>query len=162
MWNFETSANVKKYFGANLKKAKTNHDKELKKTRDEFVKKYPYAKLSEFEFWINLSKNGDISSKTNIVYKGDGKTRLYDLSGTTWKYSWDITSDVFKYKYSNALYWGPSKIWDPKGPTTGFPTVFELGNGVLLFDRTTLEFLLTASKVFYSKTNHLTQSTSQT
>ena len=133
MWNFETSANVKKCFGANLKKAKTNHDKELKKTRDKFVKKYPYLKLSKFEFWINLSKNGDISSKTNIVYKGDGKTRLYDLSGTTWKYSWDITSNVFKYKYSDALYWGPSKIWDLKGPTTGFPTVFELGNGVLPF-----------------------------
>ena len=29
MWNFE-SANVKKYFGANLKKAKTNHDKSSK------------------------------------------------------------------------------------------------------------------------------------
>ena len=66
MWNFE-SATVKKYFGANLKKAKANHDKELKKTKDKFVKDYPYAKLSQFEFWINLSKNGEISSKTNVV-----------------------------------------------------------------------------------------------
>ena len=37
MWNFE-SANVKKYFGANLKKAKTNHDKELKKIRTSLLK----------------------------------------------------------------------------------------------------------------------------
>ena len=135
MWNFE-SATVKKYFGANLKKAKANHDKELKKTRDKIVKDYPYAKLSEFEFWINLSKTGEISSKTNVVYKGpkepEGQTegaRLYDLTGTTWKYSWDITSDVFKYKYSGALHWGPSKIWDPSGSSKSF----ELGNGVLPF-----------------------------
>ena len=107
MWDFE-SANTKKFFGANLKKAKINHDKELKKIRDKFVETYPYAKLSEFEFWINLSKNGEISSKTNAVYKGDGKTKLYDLTGRTWKYSWDVTSDVFKYKYSGAIHWGPS------------------------------------------------------
>ena len=128
MWDFE-SANTKKFFGANLKKAKTNHDKELKKTRDKFAETYPYAKLSEFEFWINLSKNGEISSKTNIVYKGPGETKLYNLTGTTWKYSWDVTSDVFKYKYSGALYWGPSKIWDPGDTVKNF----EIGKGVLPF-----------------------------
>ena len=132
MWDFEP-ANTKKFFGANLKKAKANHDKELKKTRDKFVETYPYAKLSEFEFWINLSKNGEISSKTNIVYKGqkepEGQTKLYDLTGRTWKYSWDVTSDVFKYKYSGALHWGPSKIWDPASSSKSF----ELSNGVLPF-----------------------------
>ena len=89
--------------------------------------------MSEFEFWINLSKNGDISSKTNVVYKGDGETegtKLYDLTGTTWKYSWDVTSDVFKYRYSSALYWGPSKIWDP---TSGSAKSFELEKGVIPF-----------------------------
>ena len=128
MWDFE-SATVKKYFGTNPKKAKANHDKELKKTRDKFVKDYPYAKVSEFEFWINLSKNGDIASKTNVVYKGDGKTKLYNLTGTTWRHSWDVTSDVFKYKYSGALHWGPSKIWDPAETSKSF----EVGNGVLPF-----------------------------
>ena len=132
MWDFE-SANTKKFFGANLKKAKANHDKELKKTRDKFVETYPYAKLSEFEFWINLSKNGDIASMTNIVYKGDGKTRLYDLTGTTWKYSWEVASDVFKYKYSGAPHWGLSKIWDPSDPTSGSSKSFEIGKGELPF-----------------------------
>ena len=129
MWDFE-SANTKKFFGANLKKAKANHDKELKKTKDKFVKDYPYAKLSEFEFWINLSKNGDIASKTNIVYKGPGEAKLYDLTGRTWKYSWDVTSDVFKYKYSGALHWGPSKIWDRTSDTS---KSFEIGKGELPF-----------------------------
>ena len=107
MWNFESDT-VKKYLGENLKKAKNNQlkkRKELKKTKDKFVKGYPYAKVSEFEFWINLSKTGDISSKTKIMYKGDGETKLYDLTGTTWRYSWDVTSKVFKYKYSGALHW---------------------------------------------------------
>ena len=129
MWDFE-SANTKTFFGANLKKAKANHDKELKKIKDKFVKDYPYAKLSEFEFWINLSENGEISSKTNVVYKGDGKTKLYDLTGRTWRYSWDVTSDVFKYKYSGALHWGPTKIWDPQG---GSSKSFEIGKGDLPF-----------------------------
>ena len=127
MWDFE-SANTKKFFGSNLEKAKTNHDKELKKVKDKFIETYPYAKLSEFEFWINLSKTGDIASKTNVVYKGDG-TKLYDLTGRTWKHSWDVTSDVFKYKYSGALHWGPSKIWDPTTVTKSFG----VGNGVLPF-----------------------------
>ena len=154
MWNFE-SANVKKYFGANLKKAKTNHGKELKESRDKFVKDYPYAKLSEFQFWINLSKNGEISSKTNDVYKGNGKTegtRLYDITGTTWKYSWDVTSNVFKYKYSGALYWGPSKIWNP---TSGSAKSFELGKGVIPFSLNYFRILSTQIKVFYLLPNPL-------
>ena len=88
--------------------------------------------MSEFEFWINLSKNGEISSKTNVVYKGDGKTegtKLYDLTGRTWRYSWDVTSDVFKYKYSGALHWGPTKIWDPSDSSKSF----EIGKGELPF-----------------------------
>ena len=128
MWNFESDT-VKKYFGENLKKAKAKHDKELKKIKDKFVKDYPYSKVSEFEFWINLSKTGDVSSKTNIMYKGDNQTKLYDLTGTTWRYSWDVTSDVFKYKYSSALHWGPLSIWDPSDTVKSF----EVGNGVLPF-----------------------------
>ena len=80
-WNFE-SANTKKYFSANLKKAKQNHDARLKKMRDKFIADYPFAKLSEFEFWIGLLKNGDIDEEnTKIVYVGDGKKRLYNEFG---------------------------------------------------------------------------------
>ena len=63
------------------------------------------------------------------MYKGDGKTnqtKHYDLTGTTWRYSWDVTSDVFKYKYSGALHWGPSSIWDQSDVVKNF----EVGNGV--------------------------------
>ena len=141
-WNFE-SANTKKYFGTNLTKAKRNHDASLKKMRDKFIADYPYAKLSEFEFWIGLLKNGDIDEEnTKIVYMGDGGTKLYDLTGRTWKYSWDITSDVFKYKYSGALYWGPSKIWDPT--TTTEP--FAMGKGS--FDPTSFRIFVNGEQSF--------------
>ena len=141
-WNFE-SANTKKYFGANLTKAKRNHDARLKKMRDKIVADYPYAKLSEFEFWIGLLKNGDIDEEnTKIAYVGDGGTKLYDLTGRTWKCSWDITSDVFKYKYSDALYWGPSKIWDPT--TTTEP--FAMGKGS--FDPTSFKIFVNGEQSF--------------
>ena len=152
MWNFE-SATVKKYFGTNLKKAKSNYDKELKKTKDKFIKDYPYAKVSEFEFWINLSKTGDISSKTKIVYKGPGETKLYDLTGRTWRYSWNVTSDVFKYKYSSALHWGPSSIWEPSETVKDF----EVGNGVLPFRVSHIRYTLKINIVFYIHRRHLTQ-----
>ena len=78
-------------------------------------------------------KRGSIGLyNTTVVYKGDGKaegTKLYDLTGRTWKYSWDVTSDFFKYKYSGALYWGPSKIWDPASSSKSF----EIGKGELPF-----------------------------
>ena len=141
-WNFE-SATVKKYFGVNLAKAKRNHDARLKKMRDKFVADYPYAKLSEFEFWIGLAKNGDIDEEnTKIVYVGDGDENLYDLTGTMWKHSWDVKSDVFKYKYSDALYWGPSKIWDLT--TTTEP--FEMGNGS--FDPTSFRIFVNEDQSF--------------
>ena len=68
-WNFE-SANTKKYFGVNLKKAKTNHDAELKKARDNFSKKYPFAKLSELEFWVDFEGPNGVVEEVKIVYKG--------------------------------------------------------------------------------------------
>ena len=109
-----------------LKKQKKNYDKELFKTRKKFIRYYPYAKVSEFEFWVNLSQTGDISDKTNIAFKGSGD-KLYDLTGTYWRYGWDITSDVFKYKYADALHWGPSSIWEPSKTVK----VFELSDGSL-------------------------------
>ena len=89
----------------------------------------PTQSCQSLSFGLKPLKNGEISSKTNVVYKRDGKTKLYDLTGTTWKHSWDVTSDVFKYKYSGALHWGPTKIWDPAETSKSF----EVGNGVLPF-----------------------------
>ena len=54
-WNFE-SANTKKYFGANLTKAKRNHDARLKKMRDKFI-----------AFWVGLLKNGDIDEENTKI-----------------------------------------------------------------------------------------------
>ena len=42
------------------------------------------------------------------------------------------SSDVFKYKYSGALYWGPTKIWDPSLPSVAYKS-FEIGKGELPF-----------------------------
>ena len=67
---------VKKYFGENYHKAKRNYNNELNKSKSKFTEKYPYAKVSEFEFWVNISKSGDITNETNIIYKADGKTKL--------------------------------------------------------------------------------------
>ena len=143
-WNFE-SANTKKYFGSNLAKAKRNHDARLKKMRDKFIADYPYAKLSKFEFCIGLVKNGDVDEEnTKIVYVEDGEAggKLYDLTGRTWKYSWDVKSNIFKYKYSDALYWGPSKIWDPT--TTTEP--FAMGDGS--FNADSLEIFVNDDQSF--------------
>ena len=82
----------KKYFGSNLAKAKANHDKELKRAKTEFAKKYPYMNLSDFKFWVLLSKNGEISSPTEIYY-------IDKTDGT----NWENTSEVFNDFYSSTL-----------------------------------------------------------
>ena len=104
-----TSEHNKKYFGSNLAKAKANHDKELKRAKTEFAKKYPYANLSDFKFWVLLSKNGEISSPTEIYY-------IDKTDGT----NWEITSEAFNDFYSSTLYWGPKKFGIPlwKRPIT--------------------------------------------
>ena len=54
------------------------------------------------------------------MFVSDGATKLYNIGGTYWKYSWDITSSVFLHKYSSALFFGPTVIWNPKGEQQGF------------------------------------------
>ena len=102
-----TSEHNKKYFGSNLEKAKANHDKELKRAKAEFAKQYPYANLSDFKFWVLLSKNREISCPTEIYY--------IDKTDRT---NWEVTSEAFNDFYSSTLYWGPTKIWDPSLETT--------------------------------------------
>ena len=110
-----TSEYNRKYFGANLKKAKANYDKEMKRARNEFVKKYPYAKISKFKFWVLISKNGEISGPTAIYY-------IDETDGT----NWEINSIAFDDFYSSALYWGLSKIWDP----SNYSPTLKLGGSV--------------------------------
>ena len=94
----------KKYFGSYLLKAKINYDKELKRAKAEFTKKYPYADITKFKFWVNLSKTGEISKPTDIYYLENGA-------------NWKTTSIAFNDFFTSALYWGPTKIWDPSSET---------------------------------------------
>ena len=99
-------SSIIKWLGPNLEKGKKNYREKEKDMKDKFKKDYPYAKISEFEFWITLNKNGTLGH-TDIRYIGDGKG-LYDITGRSTSYSWSIYSNVFKYRYSDALTWGPS------------------------------------------------------
>ena len=96
-----TTEQSKKYFGANLRKAKANYDKEFKRAKTEFEKKYPYANVKNFKFQIILSRDSEISSSTKIYY--------FDENGV----NWEIGSVAFNDFFTRALYWGPTKIWDP-------------------------------------------------
>ena len=66
------SDSVKKYYGENLGKDKRNYNKELVKTKTEFMVKYPFANVDEFEFCVYLAKDGTIANETDVVYKADG------------------------------------------------------------------------------------------
>ena len=101
-----TTEQSKKYFGANLRKAKANYDKEFKRAKTEFEKKYPYADITNFKFQIILSRDGEISSPTKVYY--------FDEQGA----NWEIGSVAFGDFFTGALYWGPTKIWDPADPSS--------------------------------------------
>ena len=101
-----TTEQSKKYFGADLRKAKANYDKEFKRAKTEFEKKYPYADTKNFKFQIFLSRDGEISSPTKIYF--------FDEHGA----NWEIGSVAFGDFFTSSLYWGPTKIWDPKVPSS--------------------------------------------
>ena len=101
-----TTEQSKKYFGVNLRKAKANYDKEFKRAKNEFEKKYPYANITNFKFQIILSRDGEISSPARVYY--------FDEHGA----NWEISSEAFNDFFTSSLYWGPTKIWDPSLETT--------------------------------------------
>ena len=107
MWDF-TTEHSKKYFGANLEKAKRNYNKELKRVKDEFKKKYPFAPISKFEFWIHVNNLGEITKDPPNIYYIEGR------------YNWRIGSEAFNDFFTSVLYWGPTKIWDPSLETTDY------------------------------------------
>ena len=69
-----TTEQSKKYFGANLKRAKANYDKDFKRAKTEFEKKYPYADTTNFKFQIILSRDGEVSSPTKVYYFDENGT----------------------------------------------------------------------------------------
>ena len=113
---------VKRWLGNNLEKGKRVYEEEERRAQKSFVKKYPFTKAEQFEFWVSIDDQGDINSPTQIVYVGEtpGDTKLTTSTVLTSKYDWHINSNVFKYKYSSALYFGPIVIWNPQGDQQPF------------------------------------------
>ena len=124
--NFE-SKSVQRWLGENLEKGKRNYSAAYTKALNDFKAKYPFADVSQFEVWVSINSQGDIDRPTEIVYKADGNTKLYNKTGTRWSYSWNIDSQTFKNKYQHALFWGPaSGIFQPA--TNLFPVKLFKGN----------------------------------
>ena len=91
-----TTEQSKKYFGANVRKAKANYDKEFKRAKREKI--YPYADITNFKFQIILLRDGEISSSTKIYH--------FDENGA----NWEIGSVAFGDFFTGALYWVRQKF----------------------------------------------------
>ena len=146
-----TKPSVKKYFGKNLGLAQQNYNKEIERAKSEFHSKYPNAILSHFEFWNWPNPDGTITEPTKIVYKGVGETKLYNETGTMWKYSWPVDSPTFQNKYRSNLFFGPSEIWQ----TQGRQQPFALGQSALPFDLNTFKIYISNVKGFNANFNVL-------
>ena len=149
--NFK-SKNTIKWLGPNLEKGKRNYENEEKRAKDEFKKKYPYADISKFDFWVNINQKGEISSPTEIVYTSGKDTRLYNETGTLWKYSWNTNSQTFKNMYQSNLYWGSENgIFQPTEKLISF----RAEGAKLGFDLTKFPIYVTESKSFTSNFENL-------
>ena len=86
---------LRNYYGKNYDKAMENAKKKRAEIRADFIKKYPNADLSKFDFEVHINQDGTVGS-TAIYFKNS------DVLST------DIKSDTFlndksmtKYLYSN-------------------------------------------------------------
>ena len=86
---------TRKYYGKNYDKAMKTAKQVKIRMKNDFLKKYPNADLSKFDFEVYLNQNGTLDS-TNIFFKNS------DVLST------DITSSTFlndktmtKYLFSN-------------------------------------------------------------
>ena len=70
------------YYGKNYEKVKAESPIEIQKMKANFIRKYPNATLSKFDFEVTFAKDGTVESR-DIFYKVDDLT------------SYDITSDTF-------------------------------------------------------------------
>ena len=110
-----TKPSTIRWLGPNLEKGKRTYENEVRRARREFLKKYPHAKIDQFEFRPSINDQGNLVQLALIYYIGDGNTFLPNYNGTIASSSWPITSRTFKEKYSSALYSGPTIIWSPGG-----------------------------------------------
>ena len=115
-----SNASVIRWLGPNLEKGARNYKGEVKRAKREFRRKYTFARMEQFEFWPTINSNGDLTQPAEARYVGDGNTELPNTTGTTSSYSWPVSSNTFKYKYSSALYFGPTVIWSPGGEVQPF------------------------------------------
>ena len=139
-----TTEQSKKYFGANLRKAKANYEKEFKRAKTEFEKKYPYVDIRNFKFQIILSRDGEISSPTKIYF--------FDERGA----NWEIGSVAFNDFFTRALYWGPTKIWDLKGDENEVEHHFKGDGKNFSFDLNHFRIFVNSEQSFSFQTAALT------
>ena len=108
---------LKKYYRKNYYKAIENAKEERIRIRNNFIKKYPNADLSKFEFDVDHNQDDTIDS-TSIYFKNS------DVLST------DITSDTFlsdksmtKYLHSKSKSSHPNfpKIWTIGGTVQELP-----------------------------------------
>ena len=138
-----SNASVIRWLGPNLEKGKKNYQDEERRAKKAFVKKYPYAKIEEFEFWPTIDSDGDLTQPAEVRYVADGNTLLPNITGTMSSYSWPVTSNTFKYGYSSTLYFGPTVIWNPGGKQQPF----EGSKATLPFNPLNLKCLFLKTKV---------------
>ena len=137
-----TSEENKKRFGKNLEKAKRNYEKELKRVKDDFQKKYPFATISNFRFYIHITNSGEVGSYP--------LTYIYYIEG---RYNWRLGSVAFNNFFTSLLYWGPTKIWDPTSETIDF---FFVNHGIKFpFDPNHFRIFVNGEQSFSFQTNPL-------
>ena len=141
-----SNASVIRWLGHNLEKGRKNYQDEEKRAKRAFKKKYPYARIQEFEFWPTIDCDGDLTQPAEVRYVADGNTLLPNLAGTMSSYSWPITSNTFKYRYSFSLYFGPTVIWNPGGEQQPF----EQSEVTLSFNPFKFEVFVSEGKSFTS------------
>ena len=102
----------KEYYGKNYDKAMENIRKEQSRMRADFLKKYPNADISKFEFDVTLKRNGDVDS-TAIYFKNSDITGTYITSNTFLN-----DKSMTKYLYNMEKY---PKIWQSNGTIQKIP-----------------------------------------
>lgn len=84
-----------------------------------FKQQYPNANISKFEFDVGLDDNGKNVESKSIYYILNSNDQL------------DITSDAFKNKYSENLYW-PPHIWSTRGTVQNFVIIERMNFHLML------------------------------
>ena len=97
----------KEYYGKNYDKAMENIRKEQSKMRADFLKKYPNADISKFEFDVTLKRNGDVDS-TAIYFKNS------DILSTDIKRNTFLNGKISPHEYGKIFKNMAIKWYNPK------------------------------------------------